>query len=132
MKKFKNVLRFAFPIALCIYLYWKFMAVAGMVGFGDGILNRTINSVMAIWLIDHVINSKSKFWEMPLLNRIGKISYGIYLFHIPVSVIVNSLHISDNLYIIYAIKLPALLLISYCSYYFFEIKVMALKKKFTY
>jgi len=132
MEKFKNVLRFAFPIALCIYLYWKFMAVAGMVGFGDGIFNRTINSIMAIWLIDHVINSKSKFWEMPLLNRIGKISYGIYLFHIPVSVIVNSLHISDNLYIIYAIKLPALLLISYCSYYFFEIKVMALKKKFTY
>ncbi|HEX3080519.1 MAG TPA: hypothetical protein VHQ04_08655, partial [Puia sp.] len=108
------------------------MAVAGMVGFGDGIFNRTINSIMAIWLIDHVINSKSKFWEIPLLNRIGKISYGIYLFHIPVSVIVNSLHISDNLYIIYAIKLPALLLISYCSYYFFEIKVMALKKKFTY
>jgi peptidoglycan/LPS O-acetylase OafA/YrhL len=108
------------------------MAVAGMVGFGDGIFNRTINSIMAIWLIDHVINSKSKFWEIPLLNRIGKISYGIYLFHIPVSVIVNSLHVSDNLYIIYAIKLPALLLISYCSYYFFEIKVMALKKKFTY
>jgi len=132
MKKFKKGLRFAFPIALCIYLYWKLMAVAGSDGFGDGIFNRTINSILAIWLIDLAINSKSGFWEIPLLNQIGKISYGIYLFHIPVSVIVNSLHISSNLYIIYAIKLPVLLLISYCSYYFFELKVMALKKKFTY
>jgi peptidoglycan/LPS O-acetylase OafA/YrhL len=132
IKKFKNVLRFAFPIALSIYFYWKLMSVAGFAGFGDGIFNRTINSVIAIWLIDHIINSKSKFWEIPLLNRIGKISYGIYLFHIPVSMIVNSLHISNNLYIIYAIKLPVLLLISYCSYYFFELKVMALKKKFSY
>jgi len=132
LKKFKNVLRFAFPIALCIYLYWKLMSVEGFVGFGDGIFNRTITSVIAIWVIDHIINSKSKFWEIPLLSRIGKISYGIYLFHIPVSVIINSLHISNNLYIIYAIKLPVLLLISYCSYYFFESKVMTLKKKFSY
>ena|SRR5579863_55924 len=132
MRKFKNGLRFAFPIALCIYLYWKIMAASGIAGFGDGIFNRTINSIIAIWLIDRVINSKSKFWEIPLLNRIGKISYGIYLFHIPVSLIVNSLHISSNVYIIYAIKLPVLLLISYCSYYFFEVKVMSLKRKFNY
>jgi peptidoglycan/LPS O-acetylase OafA/YrhL len=132
MRKFKNGLRFAFPIALCMYVYWKLAAATGYIGLGDGIFNRTINSIMAIWLIDHIINSKSKFWEIPLLIRIGKISYGIYLFHIPVSMIINSLHISNNLYIIYAIKLSALLLISYCSYYFFELKVMALKKKFTY
>ena len=132
MKKFKNGLGFAFPIALCIYLYWKLMSVTGFVGFGDGVFNRTINSIISIWLIDQIINSRSRFWEIPLLNSIGKISYGIYLFHIPVSVVVNSLHISNNLYIMYAIKLPALLLISYCSYYFFELKVMALKKKFTY
>jgi peptidoglycan/LPS O-acetylase OafA/YrhL len=132
MKKFKNVLYFVFPIALCIYFYWKLTAVSGSVGYGDGIYNRTINSIIAIWLIDLIIHTKSKFWENPLLIRIGKISYGIYLFHIPVSVIVNSLHISSNLYVIYAIKLPILLLISYCSYYFFELKVMALKKKFAY
>ena len=132
LKKFKKVLGFTFPIALCIYLYWKFMSVAGFSGFGDGIFNRTINSIIAVWVIDHIIHSKSKFWEIPALNRIGKISYGIYLFHIPVSVIINSLHISSNLYIIYAIKLPVLLLISYCSYYFFVSKVMALKKKFSY
>jgi peptidoglycan/LPS O-acetylase OafA/YrhL len=132
MKKFKKALGFAFPIALCIYLYWKLMSVSGVAGFGDGIFNRTINSIIAIWLIDRIINSKSGFWENPLLNRIGKISYGIYLFHIPVSVIVNSFHISNNLFILYAIKLSALLLISYCSYYLFELKIMALKRKFTY
>jgi peptidoglycan/LPS O-acetylase OafA/YrhL len=132
LKKFKNVLNVVFPIALGIYFYWKLMAVAGSVGYGDGIYNRTINSIIGIWLIDHIIKSISEFWETPLLIRIGKISYGIYLFHIPISVLVNSLHISSNPFVIYAIKLPLLLLISYCSYYFFELKVMNLKKKFAY
>jgi peptidoglycan/LPS O-acetylase OafA/YrhL len=131
MKKFKNGLRFAFPIALIIYFYWKVSMLSGLTGLGDGIFNRTINSVIAIWLIDRIIKSKSAFWQNPVLNSLGKVSYGIYLFHIPVSVIVNSFHPGINLYFIYAIKLSALLLISYCSYYLFELKVMSLKKKFT-
>jgi peptidoglycan/LPS O-acetylase OafA/YrhL len=132
MKRFKNGLRYAFPIACFIYFSWKLLETTGHIGFGDGIFNRTINSVIAVWMIDYIIKSKSGFWEIPILIQIGKISYGIYLFHIPISMIVNSLHVSNHLYVIYAIKLSALLLISYVSYYFFELKVMDLKKKFTY
>ncbi|HEY2347790.1 MAG TPA: acyltransferase [Puia sp.] len=132
MKRFKNGLSYAFPIACFIYFSWKLLETTGHIGFGDGIFNRTINSVIAVWMIDYIIKSKSGFWEIPILIQIGKISYGIYLFHIPISMIVNSLHVSNHLYVIYAIKLSALLLISYVSYYFFELKVMDLKKKFTY
>jgi peptidoglycan/LPS O-acetylase OafA/YrhL len=131
-KKFKTILNIAFPLALGIYLYWKIAMIAGYTGIFDGVFNRTINSIIAIWLIDHIIRSKSGFWQNPALNSIGKVSYGIYIFHVPVAAIINSLHITGNLYIEYAIKLSVLLLISYGSYYFFELKVMALKKKFTY
>ncbi len=71
MKKFKNALDFVFPVALCIYLYWKIMSVAGFVGFGDGIFNRTINSIIAIWLIDRIINSKSGFLGNPAVKPYG-------------------------------------------------------------
>jgi peptidoglycan/LPS O-acetylase OafA/YrhL len=130
LKKFKRVLRNAFPVALGIYLYWKLLELIGYPGLYESSFSRTINSVIAIWLIDQVIYSKSVFWEHPLLNSIGKVSYGIYLFHIPVSVIINSMDIQASVFLIYAIKLSALLGISYLSYYYFELKLMALKSRF--
>ncbi len=130
LKKFKGFLKYTFPVAVAVYLYWKLGVAFGYPALFESSFSRTIHSVIAIWLIDRVIYSKSGFWEIPVLKEIGKISYGIYLFHIPISVIVNSMNISTSIYLIYAIKLSALLGISFLSYYYFELKVMSLKSRF--
>jgi peptidoglycan/LPS O-acetylase OafA/YrhL len=83
--KFKEKLKIAVPIAFVIYFTWKLVPYFGL--FPKYIFfQRTIDSVLSIWVIDLVITNKSTWFktnilENRLLNKIGKISYGLYLFH---------------------------------------------------
>ena len=72
-------------IALAMYFYWKISVFCGYNSYGL-FMSKTANSLVAIWLIIAVIKNKSEWirkyiLENRFLNYIGKISYGIYLYH---------------------------------------------------
>jgi len=132
LQKFRKTLSFLLPIAVVIYFCWKLAPVLGHVAVYSIYFQRIVDSIIAIAIIDKTITTKLAFLENPVLVSIGKISYGVYLFHYPIGVLIDSANISSNFYFVYAIKLTLLLLISYCSYYFFESKIIRLKKRFEY
>ena len=73
-------------IALIVYLYWKIAMFLSYPHIYGMYLVKTVDSVLALWIIVKVVNNKSKFAERYLLgnrflNYIGKISYGVYLYH---------------------------------------------------
>ena len=73
--------------ALCMFYYWKYMYIYGHPSVG-AFLTKTVNSAISMWLIILVVNNRSVligkyFLDNKFLNYIGKISYGIYLYHYP-------------------------------------------------
>jgi len=78
-------------------------------------------------------NSFYKFGKITLLNKIGKISYGIYLYHMIAIYIVKyllELLNIENYYIHLIIILSTVFLISHLSYKYFESIFMKLRTKF--
>jgi peptidoglycan/LPS O-acetylase OafA/YrhL len=114
---------------------------------------RTLNSIIALYIITYIVmhnESRSLFFKYVLNNKvlifIGKISYGIYLYHLIVLAFVNSkyfnLHFNSLLpdlvyrkywnYLFLFENIFLLLLISWFSFILIEIKFLNLKKYFSY
>jgi len=147
--RFKKYLKIALPVAVTIYYTWKIMPYIGMEPKLN-IFGRTIDSVIAIWIIDLTINNKNEWLrknvlEQKFLNTIGKISYGIYLFHTCspfimnklvfdpiVSVVPSSARIFHNVIISEVLQYVGLFVMCYLSFTFIENKIMNLKKRFEY
>lgn len=114
---------------------------------------RTIISIVMIGLLTAIIFKKKRFYyvlflENRILISIGKISYGIYLFHnfIPTllngflhwlekkSIFINIIVHKNNLYeqnnIFYAFSFLILIIICYTSFYIFERPINNLKNNF--
>jgi peptidoglycan/LPS O-acetylase OafA/YrhL len=74
--------------------------------------------------------------KIGILNRIGKISYGLYLFHKPVPFFFNYIYAKtghppiQNWFLLLIIYLCIALLIATLSYHFFEKPILKLKEKF--
>ncbi len=145
-EKIIDFIRQAFPAALLAHFYFTFSTDGG-VKYNFAFL--TINSIIAIWMIHRVLSNKSEwvskyFLENKILNKIGQVSYGIYLFHFVLTPIYDQVmqhyFTYDNLMgkvmldwkCNYPIRLTLLLIIAFSSYNFFEKPVMNLKKHFTY
>ena len=84
-KKFESAIKIIGVFALLAYCYWK---IAPMYNWSRnwGYLIRTVDSIIAIWLIVLVVNNRSiwvgkYFLSSRFLNYMGKISYGLYLYH---------------------------------------------------
>lgn len=83
-QRFERAIRLFAPWLLIPYLFWK-AAVYTHTDYGIFLL-KTTESILCIWLIILVVNNKSDnvrkyLLENRILNFIGKISYGIYLYH---------------------------------------------------
>ncbi len=84
-KQFETSIKIMVVAAVSVYCYWK------LYQFFDHptsalFLMKTVNSIISIWLIILVVNNRSVWAGKYLLgnrflNYIGKISYGIYLYH---------------------------------------------------
>jgi len=142
---FKKLLNILLPVSIVIYFLNKF----GLIPF---LSIRTIHSIIAVSLINYISENKYnylalKIFENRFLIHLGKITYGIYLYHyiipdlykyiktfltstfsIPNSI--NSL--LNNYYVSYILMLSILYLISLASYHLIEIKLLKLKKYFEY
>lgn len=138
----RNFTFILFLLAICISLYWK---LCPLIQLHPHYLffYRTISSILSFCVIYYVITLKKGYlqsfiFENSLLNTIGKISYGIYLYHYPLSQpindIIEKLHIDFllNAYIVFIVKSIIVILISYFSFEILEKRILKLKDKFEY
>lgn len=108
--------------------------------------SKIINILVALSLIIIAINNKSEFlrkyfFENRILNFIGKISYGIYLYHFTFDSAFNnflrkimiyfptSTPLLSSFYFAYFVKLGTLIFISWLSYKYIEQPFIKLKNK---
>ncbi len=143
IKKFYSGLGVLAVVCLAIYIESRFVE--------NWIPLRTVISVMALWLITYIMmnyksdNLKFKFvLDNPWMIYIGKISYGIYLYHRLVGTILNSAFIDKylNPYLpdfiykrhwgeMYLVENTILLaLVAWLSYKYIETPFLKLKKYF--
>lgn len=139
-------------LALAIYLYWKLAAFFQLPVYGIEFV-KGVESILAVKLISLVVNaSPSAFRRHFLENRalmfIGKVSYGIYLYHYIYNTLVyyqlNSYlekisagyptingWVQDSHYY-YWLHVVLTILLATASYYIIERPFLALKKYFAY
>jgi len=93
--------------------------------------------IFSILILCVVIETKfSSLFNFRPLRFLGKISYGLYMFHWIVAqlVIKNFSYHSDNIlfsnFILYAMIISITVVVSIASYYLFEMKFLKLKEKF--
>lgn len=117
-------------IPLLIYLTPSFLQ--------DGV--HIVYSVLFLIIILNIINGKFKrILECKLFTYLGKISYGIYMYHfmiIPLILFIFKTHLnigSDFLLntLIYASCILTTIMISSLSYYFIEIPFIKIKSKYS-
>jgi peptidoglycan/LPS O-acetylase OafA/YrhL len=123
--------------------------------FGGGAtLSRFLFSATCFGIIGYASLEKGfsgvigRFLENPLVLYLGKISYGIYVYHIfagriftnPERFLIESYNFSgtlwsisiDNLYLRGFLRLTLIILIAASSWHFFELPINRLKNKFPY
>ena len=150
--RFERVVRKIVVIPLVMYGYWKIAEYTYQPQYCL-FLCKTAESIISLWLIILIINNTSTvvkryLLESRVLNFIGKISYGLYLYHIPLIILVRA-SLQTQLSII-ALKYPAhytfitgpmceymtmailLLIISSLSYYLIEQPVLRMKRLFRF
>ena len=87
-RKFEKAMWVIGPASLAVFLYWQVPFYINQPQPALSIFRKTIISIVALWLIILIVNNRSAIMKKYLLenrffNFIGKISYGLYLYHIP-------------------------------------------------
>ena len=151
-RQFETAIKILVVPTLIVYFSWK-LNYLYPTPFSVPCLVKTVNSVIAMWLIILVVRNKSAwigkyFLGNRFLNYIGKISYGLYLYHyvylmyfcgkvnqylyditLPypqVNKVIRDSHVD------YWIQVAIMVLIASISYYLIEKPLLNLKKYFTY
>ena len=105
-----------------------------------GNLNFYVFTIISSILIVNAAFNYSKFYNYILSNKIlrylGKISYGMYLYHYPVFYLYGffKLNIATTLreaLILECVRIPAVILLSILSYEFIEKPILELKRNFS-
>lgn len=141
-----------YPAALCLAVISCLLQVMRVAG-SEGIVllpSRTLTAIFTLWVIIGILlygEKKSIFFNSILSNRalifVGKISYGLYLYHLIIPYVtwrafdrMNSYLPSAiyryNEYLVQVENLGLLLLISYISWVVIEKPILRLKRYFEY
>ena len=128
------------------YLLWLFV-INYLPEVWDAFLTRSIFSVFCFFLLSKCIigfgGKLNTFFNNKYLIQTGKISYGIYLYHMLIFSILNNVlkhfnlfpllnHNSKEMYFLAPVYLIILLLISYLSFVFIEKPLLKLKAYYSY
>ena len=96
-----------------------------------GILAVSLGTII---LISSLVNNQSliltKIFSFPPLVKIGVISYGLYLWHAPIGVIVDQSTMGWSPTVMTFFKLMLTFIAASSSYYFLEKPILKLKNKF--
>ena len=131
---------------ICVLVYFTWKAAIGPFWAHTNFLFRMVDGVIALQLIIAVINNKSAWFkkyllENRILNFVGRISYGLYLYHFALQEIYDGYigrhhskmpPIFNDYYFSYGVKLLLLFLLSWISYVLVEQPLLRLKKRFEY
>ena len=79
---------------------------------------ESVNAIILMLFILSIYQSKSSLITNHFFVWLGKISYGIYLWHLPVILLIKDK--TDNFYALLAFNLPITLILAAFSYYFIE------------
>ena len=143
-RKFERSFVVVFPLMLFVSLQ-----IAHVSGLPVLIMyDRFLESVIGLAMIIYVYKNRSEWvrkyiLENRLLNFIGKISYGIYLYHFTYYASFNNLlnkfvsfvpscSFLTNQDITYILRISSLIFICWLSFRFIEQPIMRLKRKFEY
>ena len=81
----------------------------------------------------NIFKKISNLLEMQPFNYIGKISYGLYIYHIPIFILLNKLSpIITNEYILFVIKVGLTFFVSSLSWKLFETRFIKMKERFAF
>ncbi|MBI1256438.1 MAG: acyltransferase family protein [Chloroflexi bacterium] len=92
-------------------------------------------SIFALWLLNVATNPRTmwRFLEQPFLSYLGKVSYGIYLWHpmiiLASAAVLRTLNI-ENSFLYYATAILATIAVSHLSYHYFESRFLQSKSVF--
>lgn len=146
LEQYKSFFSFAFVVSLIVFYQFSFHQHYKE---ANDYLILLIDSVVSIGLIHLALNNKSEAWrkyffEQPFINKIGKISYGIYLYHQAMGFLWESIILlftdansKAGIFLLdwenaYYFKLVLLYFISLWSYKYIEMPFLRLKSKFNY
>jgi peptidoglycan/LPS O-acetylase OafA/YrhL len=116
------------------------IAVLYRVNLQFGVLDRLIYSILYLALIVNLIEKKSFLinFDSALMRYLGKISYGLYIFHsFPIAlaiVIADGWHASSFVLnaFIYTFSISLTILLAHLSFKYFESGFLRLKEKYGY
>jgi len=144
-KRFVRVITLLLPIALLWHFYWTASSDGGHFNY----FFRIADCVISIWLIHKVITIRdgwirSNIVENPVAMAIGRVSYGIYLFHFGLPAIYEmavrrfiGVDTSTGIFLMQHWVSTAICLLFLCvlvvaSYKYFEKPILGLKRYFQY
>jgi peptidoglycan/LPS O-acetylase OafA/YrhL len=140
--KFTMHCQFFYKSSVQIISYIAFLAYFLMLMFIDSRLGHfypIFSFVTGIILMNLSTNKDTIIsLENKILSSIGQVSYGVYLWHMPIIfMFYNYMHVhgtfqtySSLSFFIHPIIMICVCAISYFSYYYFEVKFLKLKKRF--
>ena len=112
---FNNAYSFSFPF-LAIIGYTTFAVVFGI------LVNEAVNNNTIITL----------FFDNRIMKFLGRISYGLYIFHWPIYLMLKNLSFNLPNLVISIAATGIAVIISWLSFEIFESKILKLKKNFQY
>lgn len=131
-------IKWLLPLSLLLFFYWMFAPMGGHFQF----LKRFFQSIIACGFILFCLSPSHKKWRAVLLdngvlNWLGLVSYGLYLYHYALPWFYGkakeNLNFSFGKYdglIDYFLMFVLLLLVCALSYYFIEKPILRYKKRF--
>ncbi len=141
-----KVINVLLPVALLCHFYWSFSADGGHFNYWY----RIVDSVISIWLIHYTIVArpgwaKNNILENGILVKIGRVSYGVYLYHYDFpwvfSKVMNAIwgegstvvvFLKQQFYLSFFIQLALLLILCIVSFECIEKPILKLKRLFEY
>lgn len=116
------------PIGIFIYFFKdQFLFIKDIFKYTVlGILFFSLISVLIILDTNCIIN---KFLSSRIMQYFGKISYGLYVWHILVILIVEKYLLTEIIIIDLSVVILLTIVLSHLSYYYYEIHFLKLKKK---
>lgn len=128
LKFFYNPIVYTIAYSLIIFIFLKQINIPYLT-------NEVFAFLFAILILNVSTNyKKAKFFNLPLFDYLGKISYGIYMYHTICIVITIKLMIRFNIYsnsFLYIVCVATTLGLSMLSYHYFESYFLTWKNKFT-
>jgi len=104
-----------------------------------GFFQATIYSLLFAWMIILIVNGTlTSLFDNKILNFLGQISYGIYMYHYIILLLLMKImypyfekhSILSNVFL-YSLVIILTVMVSYLSYHFFEKTILKFKKKFS-